>query len=278
MEISFLGTGAAEGFPAEFCSCKNCIAARAAGESEYRTRSQVLIDGVLSVDFPPEAYAHSLKFNKDFSALTYVFITHSHMDHCYAHDFILRGYKYAYLNGDKLSVYGNEEVCNVFSECTAREMKPSVSPHVAVNLLRPYQTVRAGEYTVTALPAIHSKTEEALLFLIEKDGVSYFHCYDTGDLSDEAIDFLRNNGKKITFAALDCTFLDAPHKDGARHMCVEDNLNLIKRLKKAGVADESSRFAITHLSHNSNPTRERLSAIEKEYGFIAAYDGFSVTL
>lgn len=278
MNISFLGTGAAEGFPAEFCSCENCKAARAAGEREYRTRSQVLIDGVLSVDFPPEAYAHSLKFNKDFSALKYIFVTHSHMDHCYAHDFILRGYKYARLQDDKLSVFGNEEVCKVFGECTAREMKPSVSPHVEVNLFRPYETVSVGKYTVTALPAIHTKTENALLFLIEKDGVSYFHGYDTGDFSDEAIDFLRDNGKRITIAALDCTFLDAPHKDGSRHMCIEDNLNLIKRLKQAGVADNDSRFIITHLSHNANPTRTRLAALEKEYGFIAAYDGFTVTV
>ena len=56
MKILYLGTGAAEGVPAVFCNCDTCREARRRGEKEFHSRSQVLIDGELSVDFPPDAY------------------------------------------------------------------------------------------------------------------------------------------------------------------------------------------------------------------------------
>lgn len=122
MKIQFLGTAAAEGVPAMFCNCDICKNIRALGAGEYRTRTQVFIDGELSVDFPPDAYAHMAAYGVDFSAIRYLLVTHSHMDHFYAHDFILRGYKYAAeMAAEELTIYGNREVCDVFRECTRRE-------------------------------------------------------------------------------------------------------------------------------------------------------------
>ncbi|MDE7379844.1 MAG: hypothetical protein K2N14_02215 [Clostridia bacterium] len=144
MKIIYLGTGAAEGVPAMFCNCPFCTQVRKAGKTEYRTRSQVVIDGDLSVDFPPEAYSHSLDFNVNLSALKYLLVTHSHMDHFYAHDFILRGYKYATLPKDKLQIYGNAEVKKVFDECTRREMKQEVLDGIKFVQLSPFNEFKAG--------------------------------------------------------------------------------------------------------------------------------------
>ena len=95
MKITYLGTGAAEGIPALFCNCEYCRGARARGGREIRSRAQTLIDGELSLDFPPDCFYHSALLGADLSAVKYLLVTHSHMDHFYAHDFILRGYKYA---------------------------------------------------------------------------------------------------------------------------------------------------------------------------------------
>ena len=116
-----------------FCNCPVCEGVRALGQAEFRTRTQVLIDGKLSVDFPPDAYFHSLKYGFNCADIRYLLVTHSHMDHFYAHDFILRGYRYGSGFDGRLEIYGNAEVCAVFSECTRREMKPSVAPNVAMN-------------------------------------------------------------------------------------------------------------------------------------------------
>lgn len=274
MEVSFLGTGAAEGYPAMFCSCKNCIEARKT--NEMRTRAQVVIDGELSVDFPPEAYYHSVKFGVNLSALKYLLVTHSHMDHFYAHDFILRGYKYAKLEAPVLNIYGNEEIGKVLEECTRRELKEEVKPNFKFNLVHAYEKFDMGDYKVLALPAIHGTKEEALLYYVEGGGKGYLHLYDTGDLSDEAIAFLKQNGAKADLIAFDCTFLDAPRAGLRRHMGVEDNLEIAKRLTAAGVADENTKLVITHFSHNSNPSKERVREVERRYNVIAAHDGLIV--
>ncbi|MGN0806344.1 MAG: MBL fold metallo-hydrolase [Candidatus Coproplasma sp.] len=278
MKITFLGTAASEGVPAMFCSCKYCQDIRKRGAEEFRTRTQVLIDGDLSIDFPPEAYIHSLNFGVDLSALKYLIVTHSHMDHFYAHDFVLRGYKYARLEEDMLSIYGNEEVAKVFGECTRRELKAEVASHVKMNVIKPYRRLLVGDYKIITLPAMHGTKEEALLYYVEKGGKGYLHLYDTGDLSDEAIDFLAKNNAKADAVAFDCTFLDAPYEKGRRHMCVEGDVDLANRLERAGITGANTVKIITHFSHNAYPVRERIEAVEKQYGLVAAYDGFSIDI
>lgn len=278
MKITYLGTGAAEGVPAMFCSCPFCKQIRAAGADEFRTRSQVLIDDDLSIDFPPEAYAHSLNFGVDLSSLKYLLVTHSHMDHFYAHDFILRGYKYATLGVEKLSVYGNEEVNKVFAECTRREMKSEVAVGIEVKSIGAFQSFAFGEYRVLSLPAQHGTAEEALLYYVEKGGKGYLHLCDTGALSDKAIEFLAKNGAHANLITFDCTFLDAEPQSGTRHMCIADNLAIKSRLDKAGVSDKDTRCVITHFSHNAKPSREKLSEMEKRYHVTAAYDGLTVEI
>ncbi|MGN0818428.1 MAG: MBL fold metallo-hydrolase [Candidatus Coproplasma sp.] len=278
MEILYMGTGAAEGFPAMFCNCENCIKIREAGVKEYRTRSQVLIDGVLSVDFPPEAYAHSLRFGVSYSALRYILVTHSHMDHFYAHDFILRGYKYAQLECDTVQICGNSEVTKVFSECTAREMKPEVAPRVIMREVKPYSLFTLGEYRIISIPAEHSKTEEALLYFIEKNGKGYLHLYDTGNVSAEALNFLAKNAAKAQVVSYDCTFGEKSGNLAARHMGIADVEAIRTGLKDRGIIDENTVNVITHFSHNCNPTRDRLKEIEDKHSVVAAYDGMLINI
>ena len=278
MKIKFLGTGAAEGVPAIFCNCKYCSDIRRAGESEFRTRSQVWIDGVLSVDFPPDAYFHSLKNGINFSTLKYLLVTHSHMDHFYAHDFILRGYKYAELKEERLEIYGNAEVKKVFDECTEREMKPEVIRHLGINVIEPFQDFFVGEYRIITLPANHSRQEQALLFYIEKGGKGYLHLYDTGLISDEAFEFLAKKKIKVDLVCFDCTFVENSGGYGARHMGIEDDMLMKQKLSERGIIDEKTKLIISHFSHNSNPTRTNLKIIEEKYYVTAAYDGYEIII
>ncbi len=273
MKIQFLGTGAAEGVPAMFCNCDFCNSLRSGESALWRTRSQVIINDEMSIDFPPEAYYHSLKFGVSLTALKYAIISHSHMDHFYAHDFILRGYKYGKLLQEKLEIYGNSEVLKVFSECTAREMKPEVAQNISCKLLLPLNEYKIGDYRVLTLPASHSKTEQALLFFIENGGKGYLHLYDTGLFDGGSFNYLKKMGAKADLVTFDCTFLDGEGGEGARHMGIIDNMKIKDRLISSGVCDENTRYFITHFSHNSRPSAERIAEVENSYGVTAAYDG-----
>lgn len=278
MKVTFLGTGAAEGVPAMFCNCSFCNSIRKAGITEVRTRAQVMIDDDILIDFPPEAYYHSFAMGVNLSSVRVVLVTHSHMDHFYAHDFILRGYKYAQLEEPVLSIYGNGEVKKVFEECTAREMKPQVSPHINFVQIAPYTIFEMSGCKVIAIPAEHVKTEQALLYYVGRGGKGYLHLHDTGNLSDQAINFLARNGAKANVVAYDCTF----GKDGgnlsARHMGVPDVAVIRSKLQAAGVIDSACINVITHFSHNCSPSRKNMDELAKANGLVAAYDGFTIRI
>ncbi len=280
MKVQFLGTGAAEGAPAIFCKCETCKELRRRGEKEFHSRAQYLLDGVLGIEFPPDAYYHALRFNVDLSAMRYLLITHSHMDHFYAHDFILRGYKYADTQDMPLTIYGNAEVLKVFKECTARELKSTVAKNFTLVEVSPFQSFvcgDVGEYTVTPLLAQHGNTETALVYLLEKGDKVYLHLTDTGRLPTSTLNYLQTylveKGKTVDLVTFDCTFLFATAGEGSRHMGLEDNRAMQQEFLHRGIADEHTMYAITHYSHNSAPYLERLEEAGKTYGYIPAYDG-----
>ena len=274
MKIAYLGTGAAEGIPAIFCSCPYCSGVRLRGGKEIRSRSQILIYGELSVEFPPDAFYHAAAGAR-LNEIKYVLVTHSHMDHFYAHDFILHGYKYAYGAG-RLDIYGNAEVLKVFEECTRRELRADVGQTVALHEVKAFEPVFFGKWRVTPLPARHS-SESPLTYCLEKDGKRILHLTDTGYPPEENFEFLQKaGGKPFDLITFDCTFLFGTGSD--RHMTIEENEKIRTRLTRLGLADGNTRCVITHFSHNAEPTAEKLRRAEREYGVIAAYDGMTLEL
>jgi phosphoribosyl 1,2-cyclic phosphate phosphodiesterase len=282
MKIRYLGTGAAEGVPGIFCNCETCKEVRRRGKSEYHTRSQVLIDGKLSIEFPPDSYYHAIEFGVDLAAVEHVVVTHSHCDHFYAHDFVLRGYKYAAGLDKKLFIYGNAEVEKVFLECTAREMREEVANNISFVRLQAFEEVSFDGYTVLPIPAKHVKTEDAFVFLIEKDGKKYLHLTDTGELSFDTLktlfDCIKTPKKAVDLVAFDCTFLFRKADENARHMGLENNKIMLEKMREIGLADGQTKAVITHYSHNGNPLSENLKRAENEYAFTAAYDGLEIKL
>lgn len=277
MKVTFLGTGAAEGIPALFCNCEFCKGARKNGE--FRSRSQVLLNGELSIEFPPDVFYHASVLGADLSAIKYLLVTHSHMDHFYAHDFILRGYKYARnMTSPVLDIYGNAEVISVFGECTKRELRESVSENIRLHTVSAFEELEFGGWRVHTLLAKHS-SQEPLLYALEKDGKRVLYLTDTGRLPEEDYLFLEQiGGKPFDLIVLDCTFLWGKAEEGARHMGLEENMRVLARLEKMGLVYGGTKKVITHFSHNSAPTQESLRRAEKTYGVISAYDGLSLEL
>ncbi len=275
MKATYLGTGAAEGIPALFCNCAYCRSVKRRGE--FRSRAQVLIDGELSVDFPPDSAYHAANFGVDLSAVKYLLVTHSHMDHFNPHDLVLRGYKFAWdMRVPKLEIYGNAEVLEVFAECTRRELRQEVAENILVQAVSAYELIEFGGWRAYTLLAKHD-SQEPLLYLLEKNGKRILHLTDTGKLPEENYLFLKQiGGAPFDLITLDCTLLWNKTEENSRHMGLDENARTISRLEKLGLADGHTKKVITHFSHNSAPTKESLKKAEKEYGVIAAYDGMTL--
>lgn len=277
MRLQYLGTAAAEGFPAVFCNCEACKKAREA--KEFRTRSQVLVERDLLVDLPPETYYHAVMQQIDLSAVSYLLVTHSHTDHFYAQELVNRGYKFAYgMKEHLLEIYGNETVFEVFREGTAREIKPEVAERIRFHIVRPFEAFFMKGYEVHALPAQHTQNECALLYFIRKGDKAILYLNDTGLLDSNVYAYLRQNGLRADLISFDCTLAGRQEAHSGRHMNIYENYAVLQKLCECGAADAKTTCVITHFSHNSAPFRKDMEELAARFGFIAAYDGLSLKI
>ena len=274
MKIKYLGTAAAEGFPAAFCNCAHCLQARKSLHHEWRTRSQALIDGELLVDFPPETYVHTVRFGVDLSAVSALLVTHSHTDHFYAQELVNRGDKFAYgMTNNVLDIYGNDGVYEVFREGTAREIREDVAAGLKFHRVQPFTRFETGGYEIFTLPATHMQAEKALLFCIRRAGKTLLYLNDTGLLSEQCYTYLAEQKICADFVSFDCTLADSDPPHSPRHMGFDENEIVRDKLIACGAAVEETKYCVTHFSHNSVPFRDRIEREAAKRGFLAAHDG-----
>lgn len=278
LTIRYLGTAAAEGLPAVFCNCPACTLAKKHGGKNVRTRSQVIINDDLLVDFPMDTYMHALKYRLDLSAVRNVFITHSHMDHCYPQDLSMHGDPYAHdMTHETIAVYGNADVIQVFEEQTRRELKDGVRRSIRLVEIKPYQLVETDGYTVLPLPAAHTAGEDCLVYLFMREGKTYLHLNDTGSLPDEVYDRIAAVVPRLDAVSFDCTY-GFIRKGAGRHMGVLDAADQRDKLEARGLLDRDSRSILTHFSHNGALTHKELSSLARPLGFRVAYDGYKIMI
>jgi len=276
MKLKFLGTAAAEGWPAVFCKCDHCERARKAGGRNIRSRSQAIVNNDLLIDFPSDTNYHMLANNLDLSAVKYLLITHSHLDHFAPIDLFFRSTSYYAhnLTEEKLYLYANEAVLNRLEKTFADYKEEPKDLNIFPHYLPPYSPVRLGNYTVTALKANHAPGETAYIYLITDGKSTLLYCHDTGRIDDEVYDYLTRNEIRADLVSLDCTFVLL--KSGGGHLGLDSCQIERDRMLKTGIADQNTKFIINHFSHNGGAIHDELVPIAKEMGFETAYDGLEV--
>ncbi len=277
MKLQYLGTAAAEAIPALFCQCDICRAARRNGGRDIRGRSGAIIDGVLMIDFPPDIYLHVLRHNLDLAKVENLLITHSHNDHFDGQELMMRmpGCYCHITEGEQvLHVYGNEEVGRLFFEAQRLEFGRTTVDFLTYAQLAPFVPVTVGGYRVTALPARHKLDEHAYFYLVQKDGKGLLYAHDTGLFYDEVYDYLARCGGRLDIVSLDCT--SCARKDGANHMGLPDNLEVLARLRSQGNVDDATKCVVNHFSHNSGMLYEQMCEAARPHGLLVSYDGMVV--
>ena len=283
MKLQYLGTAAAEGAPALFCRCAFCQYARRTGGREIRTRSGAMLDGRIKIDFGPDSYKHELDNGLDYSAVRSLLITHTHEDHFDIEDIALRRPTFAHIpEGEPpMTLYGNERV--------GERLAGVKSDWLAFRRVKPFETVDVEGYAVTPLEAVHCvsrdgglwpvtfegrtlyRSEEALFYLIEKDGKRLLYAHDTDEFTPADMEFLA--GRRLDLVSLDCTNgrLDVSY---VGHMGATENRRVRERLMARGAADERTVFVANHFSHNGLLPYDELQALLP--GFIVSFDGMTV--
>ena len=275
MEIRYLGTAAAEGWPAVFCDCDICRRARKLGGKELRTRTQAIVDRQILIDFPPDTYTHALKYSLQLGQIQHLLVTHSHMDHFFPVELIHRHEHFGHNVKGMLHVYGNETVERAFYDAVLIDRFKMHPLEEAVRFIKlePFADFMADGYHITPVLADHDKRENCFIYIIEKDGKCLLYGHDTGiNLSQEAWNCIFSH--KYDLVSLDAT-MGKKQIDGY-HMGLPDDLTFIKMLEERGCIHHNTIKVMNHFSHNGGMTHEQLEAFGEEHGMVASYDGMKV--
>lgn len=277
MKLQYFGTAAAEGIPAIFCTCPVCKHARRYQGREIRSRSQMLVDGELLIDFPPDTFYHAAMRGRDLGSIHTLLISHDHFDHWFPTELINR--HSAYQTGAKgvLHVYGNEAVQYSFES----HLKTGLYEHQPLDTFVQFHCVHGGEqfrcgmWEITAVPADHDKRQECLIYLCKKDGKTLLYGHDTGScLSEKAWEILEK--ERFDLISLDATMgrQSCPYN----HMGLPDVECFLERLRAMGCVDEKTVCVVSHFSHNGGMTHAELEQWGADKKILAAYDGMEVLL
>ncbi len=272
MKLQYLGTAAAEGWPALFCECEHCSRARAAGGKNIRTRSQALIDDALAIAFPAATYMHILQNRLNAAKWTGVIITHAHSDHFYPSDFVLRRPPFGH-GAVPLTVY-----CNRMATYMAQNIdmqKQLRGAEVEFQIVDAFVPFRHGRYEITPLRADHDESQDAYTYLISDGEKTLLYAHDTGYFPDATWEYLK--GRRLDCVSLDCTYGALPtHREG--HMSLDVCAEVAERLAKEGCIGSAARRIVNHFSHNGLLIYDELVPKAAEYGLEVSYDGMVVEI
>lgn len=276
MKLKYLGTAAAEGMPALFCTCPNCQAARRLGGRNIRTRSQALVDDTLLIDFPPDTFLHQLYGGLRTDLIRSCIVTHAHSDHLYAADLEMRKEHFAELEDENapFTIYaaqaGYDKMVQAVEACRIQHER------VRPVLIHPGQPFEVEGYRVLPLWAAHAPKTTPVVFVVEKGGKRFGYFHDTSILPEKTWQALQNLPRPLNLVSLDCTE-GAAEADAIGHMNLRQCETVRDRLLAIGAATKDTIFVLNHFSHNGGTTvYDDFRPIGEKNGFVVSYDGMEL--
>ncbi len=266
MQVSLLGTGAAEGIPALFCGCPLCVEARLLRGKDLRSRSTAVIDGVLKIDLPPDTLHHVLTQDLDLARIPNLLFTHGHDDHAALRELQYTGELFLrYPNSYHLDIHGPENVVqDVLSSV-------DVGSHpIAVHALTAWETVRIGPHAITPVPAMHDPERECFNYIIERDGRTLLYATDTGWYPEET--WVRLEKWSLHAIVVECA---KGLEEGGymAHLNVNQVVAMKNRLQSSGALTPDARVITTHHSHNGLLLHREFEERLLPHGIVPGFDG-----
>ncbi len=277
MKIRIMGSGGGEGYPALFCNCAHCKAARLSGGKSIRTLSQTIIDDNFLIDMPVDTPTHFRQCGLSFGDVENVLITHVHADHYCPQLFEIRGSDFAHeIKYEKLNVYGNADVERLFDGFYKLfPIRDEIRNNIVFRTVNPGEQLKIGKYTVTVLKALHAPEQVALNYIIDDGKSALLYLVDTGYPTEETIEFLAKYPRKFGTVIMDATMGTAYY---VNHMNFAENVKLKNRLVETGAADETTKFVIAHITHNNSGLHEEIEDYFKGSGILTSYDGMTLEI
>jgi phosphoribosyl 1,2-cyclic phosphate phosphodiesterase len=282
MDLTFLGTSAANAFPEAFCRCENCEQARQLGGPSLRRRSAALINDDLLIDLGPDVQTACQALGRSLARVRYCLQTHAHDDHLDTSHLLSRSPEWGVVVAPRLHFYGSAATLRQAAERLARDTEPGSLLdaevgrflNLEIHTVEALQTFAAGPYRVTAFPANHDPAVEPLLYAVEGQGRTIFYGTDTAALPEDTWRALRRAKLCFDLAILDHTY--GPEQLESDHLGARQVAEYVARMREEGLLQDGGRVLATHIAHEGNPAHPELSAWAAGRGYEVAYDGLTI--
>jgi adenosylcobinamide kinase/adenosylcobinamide-phosphate guanylyltransferase len=238
VNLTLLGTGAADGWPNPHCGCASCAGARAGGA--LRGQTSALLDETLLLDCGPETPQAAQRAGLDLTRLRHVLLTHAHPDHCAPAFLLFR----AWVSDAPLDVLGPPEV--------VEQARMWVAPDSPVRFVAvaPGERHTLGAYDVRVLAAAHGVPGSCVLYDVTGPGGRVLYATDTGPLPDTTV-------QAVAEARFDAVLLEETFGDhvthGTDHLDLRTFPDQLRRLREAGAVTRGTDVVAVHLSHRNPP-------------------------
>ena len=290
MKITFIGTGAGEGYPGHWCDCPNCAYAREKGGKNIRGNTCTLIDDDVTVDLNVHLYAMAPRLNIHPGKIRLALITHTHKDH-FNPQWLLQRAVPAQLQSiapkdmihhsspnftalPTLHIYGNSFVEQaIFSDEKIVDRKSACNFE--------YHPIKDGEEVnfddVFFIPVRSYHTEQAGFahnYIISRGGKTILYASDTGGYDPEMLDIILSH--KYDLIIMEGTF---GLGDGSKnHMNLDKNRSIKEKFLQADVWKDEPRFYLTHMSPHWTPPHDIYAPMMEKEGFHVAWDGLTIEI
>jgi phosphoribosyl 1,2-cyclic phosphate phosphodiesterase len=273
MDIFFLGTGAAEGFPGIFSDSPLSKEARRRGGKDLRTRSTILINEKIKIDLPPDTLTHVHKYPElSFAKLENLLFTHSHDDHFAVRELQYLSPNFAPDREKPLFIHASAHIIKKIQKETDdffEEAPLEYCPFV------PFESFRIGDVTITPIVANHRLDELCVNFLVTQNEKTLLYASDTGWYTPPTWEFLAD--QKIDSIIVECGkgISDNPYEG---HLSLKDVIAFKEKLISTQTILEKTPLYITHLAHTGGLLHEGYLEHCAPHNIDVAYDGLTFSL
>lgn len=276
MEVTILGSAAAEGIPSIFCDCETCRKAWERGGKDIRLRTAYKLNDRVRIDFGPDLMAQEYRYQLHSERLRHLLITHPHEDHLYPDILDYRHPGFAVLNPDnQLTVYGNGFT---MQEIRAKLVVGDKDRQLKLQALRNFEPFEIPEedMTVHMMAANHFALGNANIYVIRQGDKYLLIGNDTGYFPESTWDYLARQDFTLDIVILDATC--GPGSEARNgHMGGHVPIEVRDRLKEIGRIDGHTQVYVNHFSHNGHALHADLEAFYNPFGIQVGYDGCVIT-
>lgn len=272
-----MGTAAAEGLPAPYCSCDVCRRARQNGGRDVRLRSSILIDRAIRIDQSPDTVAQAQRLGVALDTVHTLVVTHTHEDHLYADDMLLVVPPFTHTYKQRLLVLGPGGVAETLLRSAVHAWFTGA---LEVRPLTAFVECRLPEgYVVVPLLAAHAPERVCFNYLLtDAAGATILYAADTGVWPPETFEYLERSGRRLDTVIMEAT---KGHVDDDRykgHLSVSGIVEMRRRLIEQGNVAADTPYYATHFSHGGGMLQADLEAALKPHNIVPAFDGLGISV